>query len=130
LDAAPQVTSAVDGEVISVTDAEDRSSWPRGSAVDAIAALPMITTQASTPDGVLFGAQPDNGSGRVGCSGASASRDPGLPEGLAGRPSTAVWMRHQDAGELGPCVVVNIFDRDDVVDAVVVRHLTWQAPAE
>lgn len=127
-DWADEVTTAVDGERVVVDEPGDRAAWPAGSALDAVAQMPALTVRADGEPRMLFGFMPDDGTGRAGCRGASAGRDPGLPEGLAGRESQAYWLRHQDAGELGPCVVVNVFDRDGLVDGIVVRHLTWQAP--
>lgn len=123
---APEVLSAVQGRVTTVSTPGERSAWADGSALDGVAALAELTERDPGEAPRQFGAGPDDGSGRMGCPGASAGQDPGLPDALAGRPSTAVWVRHQQPGEMGPCAVVNIFERGGAVDAVVVRTLVWQ----
>jgi hypothetical protein len=126
---AEQVTSVVDGREDTVTGPDDAAAWPAGSALTAVAAFPLLAERRG-PDETsrLFGTDLDGGPGKVGCAGASAGGDPGIPAELAGRESLAAWMHHQENGELGPCVVVNIFEKDGAIDAVVVRHLTWQEP--
>jgi hypothetical protein len=126
---AEQVTSVVDGREDTVTDPDEPAAWPAGSALRAVADFPLLAERRG-PDETsrLFGTGLDGGPGKVGCAGASAGGDPGIPGDLAGQESLAAWMHHQETGELGPCVVVNIFERDGAIEAVVVRHLTWQEP--